>query len=260
MANLKSLLPALILIAVPAAAHADEAPAQTGANTNGNNIEMSLRMRKAPIELRETELGARIGVGTVAGQDVGTVSANARRIYYINGSINGSDGDSSGVMIDPGIAVRIDGNRDGKITRQEIEASGFAVYRVRNVGNIHRELNAAEKALFGVDWLLSRIASLTNLVVMALIVCDVFGRYTISRPLPWVYDIVSIYVVNLVLYFMAAEVLRTRSHIELDLSARLLPKRAWSVLQGLAWLAVAFALGLAAWRAARTAAVPDSPA
>ena len=109
-------------------------------------------------------------------------------------------------------------------------------------------LNAAEKALFGVDWLLSRIASLTILVVMALIVCDVFGRYTLSRPLPWVYDIVSIYVVNLVLYFMAAEVLRTRSHIELDLRARLLPKRAWSVLQGLAWLTVAFALGLAAWR------------
>ena len=110
-------------------------------------------------------------------------------------------------------------------------------------------LKIAEKALFGIDWFLSRIAALTILVVMVLIVCDVFGRYTFSRPLPWVYDIVSIYVVNLVLYYMAAEVLRTRSHIELDLSVRLLPKRAWSALQGVAWLAVAVALGLAAWRA-----------
>jgi TRAP-type C4-dicarboxylate transport system permease small subunit len=109
-------------------------------------------------------------------------------------------------------------------------------------------LRIIETILFGIDWLLSRIAAMAILAVMALIVCDVFGRYMFGRPLPWVYDIVSIYVVNLVLYFLASEVLRTRSNIELDLHLRFLPQRLWSVLQGCAWLVVAMVLALAAWQ------------
>lgn len=104
-----------------------------------------------------------------------------------------------------------------------------------------------ERALTRVDWLLSRFAAALVLAVMAMIVCDVFGRYVFSRPLPWVYDLVSIYVMNVVLYFMVSEVLRTQSHIELDLEIRLLPPRAWSILQAIAWLAVAAALALTTW-------------
>lgn len=105
-----------------------------------------------------------------------------------------------------------------------------------------------ERILSAVDWLLSRIVASVILAVMVLIVCDVFGRYLFSRPLPWVYDIVSIYVVNLILYLLASEVLRTRANIELDLHVRFLPERAWSVLQGLAWLCTAAVLALASWR------------
>jgi TRAP-type C4-dicarboxylate transport system permease small subunit len=110
-------------------------------------------------------------------------------------------------------------------------------------------LSVLERILFAIDWLLSRVAASVILAVMVLIVCDVFGRYLFSRPLPWVYDIVSIYVVNLVMYFLASEVLRTRSNIELDLHFSLLPPRLWSALQGLAWLCVAAVLALASWRA-----------
>lgn len=106
---------------------------------------------------------------------------------------------------------------------------------------------ALERALNRVDWLLSRIAAVVVLAVMVMIVCDVAGRYAFSHPLPWVYDLVSIYVMNIVLYFMVSEVLRTQSHIELDLEVRLLPRRAWAVLQALAWLAVAVAISLVAW-------------
>lgn len=111
-------------------------------------------------------------------------------------------------------------------------------------------IDLAERALYAIDWLLSRLAAVVILAVMVFIVCDVFGRYAFGSPLPWVYDFVSYYVVNLVLYFLASEVLRTRSHVELDLRVRLLPARAWHVLQGLAWLAVAAVLALAAWLAA----------
>ena len=110
-------------------------------------------------------------------------------------------------------------------------------------------LRIIEAILLGLDWLLSRIAATAILAVMLLIVCDVFGRYMFGRPLPWVYDIVSIYIVNLVLYFLASEVLRTRSNIELDLHLRFLPQRLWSALQGAAWLVVAMVLALAAWQA-----------
>ena len=110
-------------------------------------------------------------------------------------------------------------------------------------------LTALERLLLAIDWLLSRIAAMVILAVMVLIVCDVFGRYLFSRPLPWIYDIVSIYAVNLIMYFLASEVLRTRSNIELDLHFRFLLPWLWSALQGIAWLCVAAVLGIASWRA-----------
>jgi TRAP-type C4-dicarboxylate transport system permease small subunit len=105
----------------------------------------------------------------------------------------------------------------------------------------------AERWLDRIDWALSRFSALVNLATMAMMVCDVFGRYVFAHPLPWVYDVVSIYVLNIALYFMASEVLRTQSHIELDIEVRLLPARAWSILQALAWLAVAGVLALTTW-------------
>jgi len=105
-----------------------------------------------------------------------------------------------------------------------------------------------ERLLLAADWLFSRFAAVSILATMVAIVCDVFGRYLLGRPLPWVYDIVSIYMINLVLYFLASEVLRTRSNIELDLHVRFLPRRLWAGLQGLAWLGVAGILSLAIWR------------
>jgi len=109
-------------------------------------------------------------------------------------------------------------------------------------------LAAIERLLRGVDWILSRLAAITIFAVMFMIVVDVFGRYALSRPLPWVYDLVSIYVVNLVLFFMASEVLRTRSNIELDLHVRFLPRSAWQALQALAWILVAVVIAVMDWR------------
>jgi TRAP-type C4-dicarboxylate transport system permease small subunit len=104
-----------------------------------------------------------------------------------------------------------------------------------------------ERWLNRVDWALSRFAAAVILATMVMMVCDVLGRYLFSHPLPWVYDVVSIYVMNIALYCMASEVLRTQSHIELDIEVRLLPPRAWSVLQAIAWLAVAAVLALTTW-------------
>jgi TRAP-type C4-dicarboxylate transport system permease small subunit len=108
-------------------------------------------------------------------------------------------------------------------------------------------IGALERLLNRIDWVLSRFSALVVLATMLMVVCDVFGRYVLSHPLPWVYDIVSIYVINIVLYFMASEVLRTKAHIELDVELQLLPPRAWSVLRAIAWLAVAAVLSVTTW-------------
>lgn len=111
---------------------------------------------------------------------------------------------------------------------------------------------AFERALNRVDWALSRLAAVVVLATMVMVTCDVFGRYVFSHPLPWVYDIVSIYVINVVLYAMVSEVLRTQAHIELDLEIRPLPPKAWSILQAIAWVAVAAVLALTTWVALRS--------
>jgi len=109
-------------------------------------------------------------------------------------------------------------------------------------------MTGAVAVLNTVDRWLARASAVAILVVMAVIVADVVGRYVFGQPLGWVYDIVAIYVINLVVYFMASETLRTGAHIALDMRVRLLPRRAWTVLQALAWAAVALALALATWR------------
>lgn len=114
-------------------------------------------------------------------------------------------------------------------------------------------MDSALAALNAVDRVLSRCSAVVILAVMLVIVADVIGRYVFGQPLGWVYDLVAIYVINLVLYFMASETLRTGAHIALDLRVRLLPRRAWTLLQALAWAAVAVALALAAWRVGESA-------
>lgn len=102
----------------------------------------------------------------------------------------------------------------------------------------------------GLDWLDAICAKVTAVaiwLVMLAIVTDVVCRYVFDSPLMWLYDLVAIYFVNLVLYFMASETLRVRGHIALDLHARLLPERAWALLQGVAWCAVAGVMLLMVW-------------
>lgn len=105
----------------------------------------------------------------------------------------------------------------------------------------------AERALAWFELWLARFAAVVTLLVMLVIVADVVGRYVFAHPLGWVYDIVSIYFINLVLYFMASETLRTGAHIALDLRLRVLPAAVWQGLRVLAWLAVAAALAWSAW-------------
>lgn len=114
-------------------------------------------------------------------------------------------------------------------------------------------MHAPEVPLDRLDWLLAKATSLATLLVMLVIVADVVARYAFGQPIGWIYDLVSLYFINLTLYFMASETLRSGAHIALDLKLRLLPKPVWTALQVLAWIGVAVALGLSAWQVGRSA-------
>lgn len=101
-----------------------------------------------------------------------------------------------------------------------------------------------------IDWVLNRIVAIAMLAVMGIIVCDVIGRYILGSPVPWVYDLVSIYFMNMILYLIASDTLRTGGHITLDLKVRLLPRPLWTALQAFAWFAVMATLALAGWKIA----------
>lgn len=108
-----------------------------------------------------------------------------------------------------------------------------------------------EKALDRVDWLFARVTAVAILLVMFIIMADVIGRYAFNSPIPWVYDVISIYFINLVLYFMASENLRTRSHIALDMHFGAGAARLVGLLQVLAWIGVTVVLVLAAFMVGR---------
>ena len=74
-------------------------------------------------------------------------------------------------------------------------------------------LAAAERGLDRLDWLLSRIAAAVILLAMLLIATDVVMRYLFRHPIFWVYDVVSIYILNFIVYFAVSEALRSRRRV-----------------------------------------------
>ncbi len=114
-------------------------------------------------------------------------------------------------------------------------------------------LSALERGLARVDDVLAVITGWSVLAVMFVIASDVVCRYALGRPIAWVYDLVSIYFINMTLYLIASDTLNRRGHIALDLTVRFLPRRVLDILRGLGWLMVDAVLLLAAWVVAGSA-------
>lgn len=55
------------------------------------------------------------------------------------------------------------------------------------------------------------------LFMMTVLVVDVGGRYLFNRPLAWAYDIISIYLLPLIVYLAIADAYRRNQHISVDL-------------------------------------------
>jgi TRAP-type C4-dicarboxylate transport system permease small subunit len=108
-------------------------------------------------------------------------------------------------------------------------------------------LNRCDRALSSIEFVVTRITSYAMLFIMCSVFVDVMGRYLFSRPISWLYDLTSMYFINMVLYLFASEVFRTRSHISLELQFRIMPTRILWLLELLAWIAVAVTLIVASY-------------
>lgn len=61
------------------------------------------------------------------------------------------------------------------------------------------------------------VALILMLAIMLIIVADVFMRYVMNRPFPWAYDLVSMYLMGGLFFFVLSDAYRTHSHVSVDI-------------------------------------------
>jgi len=112
-------------------------------------------------------------------------------------------------------------------------------------------LAGLRRAMDAVDRVLAAGAGLAVIAMMMIVGADVVLRYAFAAPIPWSYDFISIFLINLILYFSFSETLRTGHHMALDLA---LPASWTPVARAISivgWLVVIAGLALWSWVALR---------
>jgi TRAP-type C4-dicarboxylate transport system permease small subunit len=82
---------------------------------------------------------------------------------------------------------------------------------------------------------------------MFIVGTDVVCRYVLNAPVPWAYDLISLFLINVILYFPLSEALRTRHHVSLGMQFPASWDRAVRVVSVLGWILVLALLALFAW-------------
>lgn len=108
-------------------------------------------------------------------------------------------------------------------------------------------LDRCEKVLSVIELIVTRITSVSMIVIMFLIFIDVFGRYLFSSPIGWLYDLTALYFINMVLYLFASETFRIRGHIALEIDLGVWARRLFWSLELIAWILVIATLITAAY-------------
>jgi TRAP-type C4-dicarboxylate transport system permease small subunit len=67
------------------------------------------------------------------------------------------------------------------------------------------------------------LAAVSIFAMMAIVFVDVFLRYFLRSPLSWSYDLISLYLVPIVFFFVLSETFRKDNHIAVDLLYLRLP-------------------------------------
>lgn len=73
------------------------------------------------------------------------------------------------------------------------------------------------RALAWIERLLAALAALILLFVMAVVSLDVVMRYVFNRPLGWSYDLISLYLMTALFYFVLSRTFAEGAHISVDI-------------------------------------------
>jgi TRAP-type C4-dicarboxylate transport system permease small subunit len=89
-----------------------------------------------------------------------------------------------------------------------------------------RFLLGANRAVERLENVGGMLAAVSIFAVMAIVFVDVFLRYFLRSPLSWSYDLISLYLVPIVFFFVLSGTFRNDNHIAVDLVYLRLPETA----------------------------------
>jgi len=112
-----------------------------------------------------------------------------------------------------------------------------------------RLLAALNRGVTLLERTLISVSAVAVLSMMIILVVDVFGRYMFSRPLPWSYDFIRLYLMPMVILLALADTFRKDGHIAVDLVYLQFGTVARRIVRLLASIMVAGSLMPIAWLA-----------
>lgn len=78
-------------------------------------------------------------------------------------------------------------------------------------------VKTALRSLDYIDLLATFISSMAMLTIMFAVCSDVIGRYFFHSPLEWSYDLISLYLLPVVFFFILSDTLRRNYHVAVDI-------------------------------------------
>lgn len=111
-------------------------------------------------------------------------------------------------------------------------------------------LLALSRALSFLERVLVVASAASILFMMLVLVVDVGGRYLFNRPLSWAYDIISIYLLPLIVYLAIADAYRRNQHISVDMLYNLMDRRLKRLVRLLSAVVVIGVMAPITWLAA----------
>ncbi|GGE23179.1 TRAP-type C4-dicarboxylate transport system, small permease component [Gemmobacter megaterium] len=91
------------------------------------------------------------------------------------------------------------------------------------------------------------VSALAMMAIMLIVVADVFGRYALSSPLSWSYDMIGLYMMVAVFFLALPDTLTHHSHIAVDVFQPMLPARLKHLSLSLGYAAAACVVALIGW-------------
>ncbi|MBK8741942.1 MAG: TRAP transporter small permease [Betaproteobacteria bacterium] len=81
----------------------------------------------------------------------------------------------------------------------------------------------------------SVVAGLALLLIMFVICADVVGRYVFNSPLPWSYDLISLYLMGVGFFLALSDTLRRNHHVSVDILFNHFGRRAQIFWNAVGW-------------------------